>query len=178
MALCEMSSALDEQSIGVSVLYVWPIKVLIENQCPASPELCQPSAGITVNQSYSYFLWAAALARWKEYHEEVTRQQEPPLLCFPGHCDVSFLWVKIFPFSFPNSVIIFIDPQAIWNIPIFLDPFSWWIETLQLLLRSLNFTFQNCTFKMPDFSLSSLTDFAGIYSAVHETVVLILIHCA
>lgn len=62
--------------------------------------------------SYSYFLWAAAaLAKWKEHHKEATRQQEPPLLCFPGHHDSSFLWVKIF--SFPDGVIIFIDPQAI-----------------------------------------------------------------
>lgn len=54
MALCEMSSALDEQSIGVSVLYVWPIRVLIENQWTASPKLVSAMHRDNSYQSYSF----------------------------------------------------------------------------------------------------------------------------
>lgn len=157
-----------------------------ENQCAACPKWCQPAAGITAYQSYSSFLWAATSVKWREHHKEAMREQEPTLLSFPGHhWHITLVSRNFSSIDRPgNHLKYFKNFQNYFPTKVFMIRFIFFTgrENLQLPWRSVDFTFQNCAFKMLNFRLfflQTLNIYILIYRLLFfKQLLLTLIHSA
>lgn len=129
----------------ISVLYVWPIKVLIENQCPASPKLCQPSTGMTVTRATPISL-SSSFSKVKgiSWRSHEAAGASPTLLSWSPWYII--LVSKNSSFFFPLCCDHIYRPTShLQYSQIFRSIF---LMNRNLLLTCVNFTFQNCTFKM------------------------------